>query len=321
MMKNMNLSAAGYESENDPTLAEIRDGLGKERRELPCKLFYDERGSALFDEICELEEYYPTRTEAGIMSEYAEKMADALGERRLLIELGSGSIRKIRVLLEYLSSPAAYVPVDISREHLIKSAAALARDYPALKIIPVHADYTKSFELPRIKIPWAHRVAYYPGSSIGNFSPQQAREFLERVRDLVGSGGGLLIGVDLKKDRRALEAAYNDKKGVTAEFNLNILRRLNREFGGSFDLAQWAHRAIYNEEAGRVEMYLVSRTNQQAAAAGLNISFKRGEAILTEYSHKYSIADFESLVRGVFRVERVWTDGEQKFSVQYLSAR
>ncbi|HEX3035237.1 MAG TPA: L-histidine N(alpha)-methyltransferase [Thermodesulfobacteriota bacterium] len=308
-----------YELEEDILLAEVLKGLQKPQKELPCKLFYDEKGSALFDEICELDEYYLTRTEISIMNKYIDEISTALGKKCLLIELGSGSSIKIRLMLDHLEEPAAYVPIDISAEHLMKSVATLAMDYPKLKIVPVHTDYTQPFSLPLFNFPYSRKVVYYPGSTIGNFTKEEARHFLKQVAKLAGRGSGLLIGVDLKKDKKTLEAAYNDKKGVTAEFNLNILERLNNELGADLKLANWRHRAIYNSGMGRIEMHLISRKNQHIRINGSEILFKRNESILTEYSYKYTIEEFRQLVRGVFRLEHVWTDDENKFSVQYLT--
>ena len=310
-----------FEIEEDYLLAEVLEGLTKTPKELPCKLFYDEKGSALFDEICELEEYYLTRTEMEVMTEYIDDISTVLGRRCLLIELGSGSSTKIRLMLDHLKEPAAYVPIDISAEHLKKSVASLAKDHPRLKIIPVYADYTQPFSLPALRFPYSRKVVYYPGSTIGNFTQEYAGHFLKQIARRAGKGSGLLIGVDLKKDKQTLEAAYNDKKGVTAAFNLNMLERLNRELGSNFDLDQWRHYAFYNSDKGRIEMYLVSLGDQHVVLGGARISFTRGERILTEYSHKYTVEEFEHLVIDYFQVEHVWMDKENKFSVQYLSAR
>lgn len=288
------------------------------QRSLPPKLFYDERGSALFDRICELDEYYPTRTEIEIMRVNIEEICSVMGPDTLLVELGSGSSLKIRLLLEHMNHLAAYVPVDISEEHMLKSAEALSADYPWLHIHPVCADYTDHFDVPELDVEWSHRVVYYPGSTIGNMTPIQAAAFLHRIADIAGPRGGLLIGVDLKKDRGVLEAAYNDASGITAEFNLNMLRRLNREAGTDFDLAAWRHKAFYNEEHGRIEMHLESKREQVVSLDGREARFAKGETILTEYSYKYSIEGFQELVSPSFSVETVWTDPRGWFSLQYL---
>jgi len=299
-------------------LADVLAGLSSPRKTLPCKYLYDERGSALFERICELDEYYPTRTELGILRRHAGAMAAALGPRCLLVEYGSGSSTKTRLLLERLEEPAAYVPVDISREHLLRAAAALSARHPQLAVRPVCADFTRPFALPTL--PGAlRRAAFFPGSTIGNFGPAEARKFLAQVAEQCGSGGLLLIGVDLRKPREILEPAYDDAQGVTAEFNRNLLRRINRELGADFDLAAFDHRALWNEADGRVEMHLVSRRDQRVRIAGRSVGFARGESIHTESSHKYELEGFAALARSAgFEVERVWTDEARLFSVQLL---
>jgi dimethylhistidine N-methyltransferase len=307
-----------HEPERERFLADALAGLGRPQKTLPCKYFYDERGSALFDRICELPEYYPTRTELGILRRHAAAMAAAVGPRCLLVEYGSGSSTKTRLLLERLDQPAAYVPVDISREHLLRSAAALARRHPRVRVIPVCADFTQPFELPRV--PRAERrVAYFPGSTIGNFAPPDARKFLTHVADQCGPGGALLIGVDLRKARTILEPAYDDAAGVTAEFNRNLLVRINRELGADFDPAAFDHLAFWNAAEGRVEMHLVSRREQAVRLGGRRIAFAAGESVHTENSYKYDLRDFAALARSAgFEVERVWTDEALLFSVQLL---
>jgi L-histidine Nalpha-methyltransferase len=320
MHKNL-LTLQRFEPEENDLLAEVLEGLQKSQKELPCKLFYDERGSTLFDQICELEEYYLTRTEMAIMNKYIAEISAHLGKRCLLIEFGSGSSLKIRLLLDHLKEPAGYVPIDISAKHLMRSVTALAEDYPQIKIVPVFADYTQPFDLFSLRFPWSHKVVYYPGSSIGNFTSERAVPLLKRIAKISGKGGGLLIGVDLQKDKDTLEAAYNDKKGVTAAFNLNILERLNRELDTDFSLNHWRHYAFYNSREGRVELYLVSWKNQYVRIGNAEIFFRKDEAILTEYSYKYTLEGFEQLVSDTFRVEHVWTDDQNRFSVQYLCVR
>jgi dimethylhistidine N-methyltransferase len=320
MNKNL-LKLKKIEGEEYPLLIEVLEGLQKPQKELPCKLFYDQRGSVLFDQICELKGYYLTRTEIAIMNRYVDEISAFLGNRCLLIEFGSGSSLKIRLLLEHLEEPAGYIPIDISAEHLMKSATALAVDYGKIKIVPVVADYNKPFSLPSLRFPWSHKVIFYPGSSIGNFTPKQAKVLLKRMAEIVGRAGGLLIGVDLKKDKKTLEAAYNDKKGVTAAFNINMLERLNRDLGADFILTQWRHYAFYNSDKGRMEIYLVSRKNQYAHLGSAEIFFMKDEAILTEYSYKYTLEEFKQVAGDAFRAERVWTDGRNRFSVQFLSVR
>ena len=307
-----------FEPEIENLLEEILEGLNKPQKELPSKLFYDKKGSALFDEICDLEEYYLTRTETSIMTENIEDICSVLGKDCLLIELGSGSSKKIRLLLSGLQNPAGYVPIDISEEHLINSANALAKDYPSLKIFPVYADYTQPFSLPNFEFAPSKKVVYYPGSTIGNFEPDYASRFLNRIAKRLEKGGGLLIGIDLKKDKKTLEDAYNDKKGVTAEFNLNILERLNRELGTDFNLEEWEHLAFYNRDHGRIEMHLESLSEQDVKVNGSLIKHAKGETILTEYSYKHSVEDFEELISDSYNLEKVWRDKENKFGILYF---
>lgn len=309
-----------FKPESDDILSEIIQGLSKPQKELPSKLFYDERGSHLFDKITTLDEYYPTRTEVAITKDNIAEITDTLGEGCLLIELGSGSSMKIRLLLENLKNPAGYVPIDISEEHLLASAKTLAADYPCLRIMPVYADYTMSFSLPPINFPYQRKVLYYPGSTIGNFKPEEAREFLKKISSIAGSGSGLLIGVDLVKDIDILHKAYNDSQGVTAEFNLNILRRINREIGADFDIDEWEHDAFYNTKKSRIEMHLESKSDQIININGTQIRAYKGESILTEYSHKYTIESFRDIVSDFYSVKRVWTDPDELFSIQYLVA-
>ena len=305
--------------ETDSFLEQVREGLGQQQKALPPKFFYDARGSQLFDEITELPEYYLTRTEIGIMQRYVGEMVARMGPHCLLVEYGSGSSIKTRILLDHLTSPAGYVPIDISREHLLQSAATLTSLYPGLTVIPVCADYSTEFNLPDLN--GARTLVYFPGSTVGNFEPDQARAFLRRIAGVVGPGGGLLIGIDLKKDVSVIEAAYNDAQGVTESFNKNMLARINRELGGTFELDRFAHRAFYDAEPGRVEMHLVSLDNQRVRIGNVEIRFHQHETILTEYSYKYSLDDFAELASASFDIEQVWTDDRQLFSVQELIAR
>lgn len=303
----------------DDFRSQVLRGLGQSRKHLPCKFFYDRRGSELFDRICELPEYYLTRTELGILQEKVAEMADAAGERCLLVEYGSGSSLKTRLLLERLRDPAAYVPLDISREHLLDAAARLAALFPRLRIAPVCADYTQPFELPACDGA-ARTVVYFPGSTIGNFDPHEARAFLRAAAERCGAGGGLLIGVDLKKDPAHLHAAYNDAAGVTAAFNLNLLARINRELDADFDLDCFAHYAFYNPRLGRVEMHLLSRADQTVHVANRRFLFREGETIFTESSYKYTLDEFAALARSSgWSVRQTWTDDRRAFSVQYLT--
>jgi dimethylhistidine N-methyltransferase len=300
---------------------DVKRGLSATPKFIPCKYFYDDAGSRLFDRICTLEEYYLTRTERSIMLQYVDEMVDEIESNRLLIEYGSGSSEKTRILLDNLDRPAGYVPVDISSEQLTRSAEALSKAYPGLRIIPVCADYTSAdFSLEEVVGAFPHRVVYFPGSTIGNFDPAEALHFLKGIAGLVGVDGGLLIGIDLKKEPSILEAAYNDQKGITAQFNLNVLRRMNRELGANFCLDRFRHRAFYNEQEGRVEMHLVSQTDQTVRIGETVIDFAAGESIHTENSYKYSLDDFERLATlAGFCVRRVWKDDRSWFSVQYLS--
>lgn len=309
---------------SDPSPAGMRDevlrGLAKSPREIHPKFFYDQAGSELFDRICELEEYYLTRTELAIMRAHAAEMAACLGPRAQLIEYGSGSSVKTPILLDALVEPVAYVPIDISGDHLEASAGRLAADYPQIEVLPLHADYTREVALPATREPPARRAVYFPGSTIGNFTPREARAFLRRVAGQCGPGGGLLIGVDLEKDPDVLHRAYNDSQGVTAAFNLNLLARFNRELGADFDLDGFRHHALYNQAAARIEMYLISERRQTVTIGSARVRFEAGEEILTEYSYKYSLERLREIAAAAgFTVERVWTDAEELFSVQYLS--
>lgn len=307
------------EEEHRTVLKEIHQGLSQPQKTLPAKLFYDEKGSELFDEICELEEYYPTRTEIEIMQHNIDEIAEAFGPQSALVEFGSGSSLKTRLLLDHLEDLAAYVPMDISEDYLYKVADDLQQRYPDIEVAPLAADYTRTFSLPILEQDFTHWVAYFPGSTIGNFTPQAAIPFLCHVAELLGKGGGFLIGADLQKDAAILNAAYDDAKGVTAEFNLNMLIHINREYDGNFDLDAFAHRAFYNEEAGRIEMHLVSLAEQEARIGNRSFDFSEGETILSEVSYKYTVPGFEKMVaQAGFRVEKVWTDEKNLFSVQYM---
>lgn len=312
-------------NETKPDLAAdldaILEGLLAPQKRISPKYFYDERGSELFDRICELPEYYPTRTERGIMAAHLDEIAQLVGPHAAVIEFGAGSNTKVRQLLDALLEPIAYVPVEISADYLIKQAEDLARDYPHLYIRPVFADFTQPFELPEHPVTPARNLVFFPGSTIGNFTRAEARDLLAVMRTEVKDGGALLIGVDLQKDEGILRAAYNDREGVTAEFNLNVLRRLNRELEATFDLGAFRHEAVYDDERERIEMRLVSKQDQTAQVAGRAISFEAGEFIITEYSHKYSIEGFQAMARDAgFAPERAWTDERELFSVHFMTA-
>ena len=303
----------------DPFRADVIAGLSRPQKRLPAKYFYDAAGSQLFDRITELDEYYPTRTELGIMRKHAAAMAGCCGPRCLLIELGAGSLVKARLLLDELDRPAGFVPVDVSGEHLDAAARQLARDYPKLPIAPVTADFTGDFPLPAL--PAARRVVYFPGSTLGNFEPAEADALLRRTAALVGPGGGLLLGVDLRKDVAVLQRAYDDNLGVTAAFNLNLLTRMNRELDADFDLNGFEHHACYNAPRSRVEMHLRSRVAQRVTVGGAAFDFRAGETIHTENSHKYDVRELtaRALACG-WRVEAVWTDVRDYFAVLSLMA-
>jgi dimethylhistidine N-methyltransferase len=310
------------ESDNKEFFREVCVGLRQPQKTLPCKFLYDDRGSHLFNEICDLPEYYPTRTETAILRDNIREIAEVIGPGSRLVEFGSGTSTKTRLLLEHLADVASYTPIDISSAQLFDSCQKLETEFPQLKILPVSADYTDPLELPDLERPAQKVVAFFPGSTIGNFKPQEAVSFLQRLACLCGRGGGLLIGVDLSKDRRLLEAAYNDREGVTAEFNLNLLVRANRELGSDFDLRSFRHQAIYDKVLGRIEMRLVSLRPQVVRLADRDFFFGEDEYITTEYSYKYSLPRFTSLARRAgFEVLNVWVDNNKWFSVQYLGVR
>jgi dimethylhistidine N-methyltransferase len=302
--------------------SDVLTGLGRPQKAIPCKYFYDERGSALFDQITETEEYYPTRTELAIMEAHVAAMAAHIGPRAALIEYGSGSSLKTRVLLDRLDL-AAYVPIDISQAHLFATAETLREAYPDLPILPVAADYTADFDLPPLSDA-RKRVVYFPGSTVGNFDRMQAADFLRHAAEVADGGhgearGGLLIGVDLVKDRATLEAAYDDAAGVTAAFNLNLLHRINRELGGTFDPDTFRHRAVWNDAERRIEAFLVSTRDQTASVDGVAFRFAEGEAVHTENSHKYTVEGFARFAAGAgFVLRQRWTDADGLFSVLYF---
>src|SRR5215471_8311100 len=310
--------APGEESFRDAVLS----GLGCSRKRIPCKFFYDARGSTLFEAICRLPEYYLTRTEIMILEDNSGDIAAHMGRNCRLIEFGSGASQKVRVLLQALDQPAAYVPVDISRQHLRDAATALAEDFPSVPVIAVCADYTRPFPLPPLPGTGGKQVGFFPGSTIGNFEPDAAVAFLANYAHALGPGGEMLIGVDLKKDPQILDAAYNDRAGVTAAFNLNLLKRVNRELDADLEIDGFEHVAFYNEAEGRVEIYIRSLVAQEACIAGARFRFAEDELIHTEYSYKYSVAEFRALVaRAGFRPVDTWTDPAELFSVHYFRLR
>ena len=301
---------------------DVLTGLALPKKSIPPKYFYDARGSVLFEEICELPEYYPTRTELAIMRQYAGEMSALIGPAAALIEFGSGASTKTRLLIE-AARPALYLPIDISESALAGACDALVHDFPWLSVCTVCADFTEPFDLPALPtLPsggTARRVAYFPGSTIGNFTPHEAQGFLKIVREMVGRDGLLLVGVDLKKQKATLDLAYDDPRGVTAAFNMNLLTRINRELAGDFVLERFRHVAFYDQSLGRIEMHLASLADQTVQVAGERFSFNRDETIHTEISCKYSIDEFQDLGRGAgFDAQRVWTDAGAMFSVHAL---
>lgn len=300
---------------------ELFAALSLDARSISPKFFYDAPGSALFDRICDLPEYYPTRTELRILTECAGEIAAQIGPGAEIIEFGAGSLTKVRLLLDALESPRRYVPIDISGAHLEAAAARLRADYPRLAVQPVVADYTMPLVLPPARGKGiGQRVGFFPGSTLGNFTPDEALAFLQLAHRLL-RGGGLLLGVDLVKDPALLHAAYNDAQGVTAAFNLNLLRRANAELGTDFDLDGFTHAAFYNSPLRRVEMHLVSRRSQEVTLDGQRFSFEEGETLHTENSHKFTVEGLRALAEEAgFRPAAVWTDPERLFSVHWLQA-
>jgi dimethylhistidine N-methyltransferase len=307
------------EATRDAMYHEVLAGLRRPQKMLSPKYFYDAYGSQLFDRITELDEYYPTRTETAILRQHIDPIAARLGPHLTLVEYGSGSSVKTRILLDHLDALAAYVPIDISEAHLLQTAARLRQGYPRLPIHPVVADYTTPVNLDFIDRQTSPVVVFFPGSTIGNFAPQEAAAFLAHVAEVAGPGGGLLIGVDLQKDVAVLEGAYNDAQGVTAAFNRNILVHLNQALGATFQPQCFDHHAFYNAAEGRIEMHLVSRREQCVRLGSAAIHFSAGETICTEYSYKFTLDGFAHLAaRAGFKVVEVWTDPQVWFSVQYL---
>lgn len=301
-------------------LTDVLLGLSSRPKSLPCKYFYDARGSQLFEDICELEEYYLARTEHAIMRQYVGEMGQQIGPGVMLIEYGSGSSYKTRLLLDHLEDPVAYVPVDISRDHLLQTCQQLSIDYPHIEILPVCADFVQPFELPDSARPSTHSAVFFPGSTIGNLLPDQIPVLLRRIGELCGRGGGLLIGIDLQKDPCIIEAAYNDRAHVTDEFNMNLLVRINYELAGDFDRSSFRHRAFYNSQQGRVEIYLESTRDQTVSVSGHAFQFVEGERIHTEYSHKYTVEQFAAMAADAgLTLRKSWTDPKRYFAVLHFA--
>ena len=299
------------------TQREVLESLQASPRTISSKYFYDARGCELFDAICELPEYYPTRTELGIMERNAGEMADRIGRGAVVVEYGSGASVKPRLLLDALESPRAYLPLDIASEHLQEAAAELRMRYPDLEVIPVQGDFTQAIALPK-QMPSGRRIVYFPGSTIGNLRPHDAISLLRRVVEMC-PGGGMLLGLDLVKDKRVLEAAYNDEDGVTAEFNVNALAHLNRQVGADFQTDVFRHRAFFNERQKRIEMHVVAASDTSVNISGTTVHSECGESIRTELSHKYELESFPQMAEQAgMRVKDVWTDDKDWFAVVWL---
>ncbi len=301
-------------------LEEIMEGLSGSQKQISPKYFYDERGSQLFDDITQLPEYYLTNTELAIVRDNIAEISELVGKQASLIEFGSGSSLKTRILLEHLSELAAYVPVDISKQHLLASADEIRERFPHIDVLPVVADFTQQFALPTPMVMPIRNIVYFPGSTIGNFEHEIAMDLLRVMHHEAGKGGALLIGVDLQKDPMIIENAYNDSAGITAQFNLNMLQHLNRDYGANFDVDEFEHSANYDPDEGRVVIELISQADQHFEIGDAKFDIADGEAILTEYSHKYTLNGFAEMANAAgFVVEKVWTDAEKLFSVQFLT--
>lgn len=308
------------QGQDDSFIADALVGLSQTPKRLDCKYLYDDRGSALFDRICELPEYYPTRSELAIMQAYAQDICRTVGPGALVVELGSGSSLKTRLLLKHLQQPRGYLPVDISESHVLAAAQQLQKEFPDLGIEPIVGDFNLAVEIPE-RFSGSRTCVYFPGSTVGNLLPHQATSLLRKIRMLCGKLGGLLIGFDLQKEVSVLEAAYNDSQGITAEFNLNMLHRLNREASASFELDHFRHVAMYNSSAARIEISIESLIDHIVYVGSVPIAFAAGERILTEYSHKYTIDGFAKLAAEAgLTPTSVWTDAREYFAVMYLEA-
>jgi L-histidine N-alpha-methyltransferase len=315
----MNASLALRRAERllTPFARDLIAGLRASPKRVPCKYFYDNEGSRLFEDICRLPEYYQTRTELALLEQHAGEIASLMGHHVELVEFGAGALRKVRILLDALDAPYAYTPIDISGDYLQSVGRDLAQRYPALRLRPIVADFTQSLTIPHHEF-GAHRAGFFPGSTIGNFEPCEAVRLMRAMAAPL-HGGGLLIGVDLVKDPAVLHAAYNDSAGVTAAFNKNLLARANRELGADFDIDAFDHYAFYNPALARIEMHLVSRRAQKARVAGEVFAFAEGEAIHTENSHKYTLESFATLARAAgLTARKVWSDSRRWFAIFWL---
>ena len=320
MNLNVPVEYLDLEPKSTTLLKEVLVGLSKTQKMIPPKFLYDEKGSQIFEQICELPEYYPTRTENQILEANAKSMAKILGENALIIEPGSGSASKVRHLLKHMKNPAGYVPIEISREILVRTTNELHEEFPELNVVPVCADFTQELEFPlSVDGQRGKKVIFFPGSTIGNLSPAEASTLLKKFSKMVGHNGGLLIGVDMKKDKITLKNAYDDAQGMTAAFNLNLLERLNRELDASFDVNNFYHEAFYNEELGRVEMHLKSRVSQLVRVNQTIFRFREGETIHTENSYKYSVEEFcELCAKAHLTIKKCWKDKDNLFCVYYF---
>lgn len=309
-----------FEPRQSNILKEILVGLSKSQKTIDPKYLYDKKGAEIFEAICEVPEYYPTRTEASILKNNSREMARFMGPDVTLIEPGSGSGEKVRYLLKEMNNPRAYIPIEIARDILTRMTGELHDEFPDLKVIPVCADFNQNLEMPlSVGNDNGKKVIFFPGSTIGNFHPDDAVSFLKRAGKLIGENGGLLIGVDLKKDKEKFQLAYDDPAGVTRDFNLNLLERLNREVDASFDLENFEHKAFYNEELGRVEMHLRSKVPQLVRVHETMFRFREGETIHTECSYKYTAEEFcELAAKAKFHIRKFWKDPEQLFCVYYF---
>ncbi len=301
-------------------LLDLKQGLARQRKSISPKYFYDAVGSALFDQICQLPEYYPTRTELSILHRHAREIALHLGPHAEILEFGAGSMQKVRVLLDAMDRPARYIPIDISAEHLQEAAMRMSRDYPQLQVEPLEADYTQDLLLPPDMPPEGRRVGFFPGSTLGNFEPLDALRFMRMCARTL-HGGALILGVDLVKSPEGLHAAYNDAQGLTAAFNRNVLVRANRELGANFRLDQFVHSAFYNAPFQRIEMHLMSTCQQSVRVGGTAFTFARGETLHTENSYKFTEEGLSQLAqRAGFTPGQTWTDPEHQFCLMWLDA-
>jgi len=300
-------------------LEDVLDGLTQPQKTLPCKYFYDEIGSKLFEKICDLDEYYITRTELALLDCIGHELSVKIGRNAVIIEPGAGAGLKIRKLFGLLDSPQLYVPMDISKDFLLYSAQIIQNEFPEIEVHPIEGDFTQPIKWFDSANP--NKIIFFPGSTIGNFEQEKAIEFLANMKNLMGENGALIIGVDQIKDRRVLISAYDDASGITAEFNKNLLVRINTELDGNFDLSEFEHKAIFDESRSRIEMYLVSKKNQNVSVDGHHFSFSKGETIHTENSHKYSNESFLNLaLRAGLKSVKSWTDKNQYFRIYYLTS-